>query len=159
MKIHHFDGIYQERWGFSWAMLVSGRVIFRKLSSHVRMLDFSHGFTPTWDISLTSRIPISWTQFGSSQQLSTLSIGETQHQQIYPSTSQGTNLSHLGKRMEKENYPLKSAICLSPGREGSIFPENSLSSRFLLRFLFVTKCQWAIPGSFQEGWQNQWQNY
>ena len=22
----HFDGIYQERWGFSWAMLVSGRV-------------------------------------------------------------------------------------------------------------------------------------
>ncbi len=26
MKIHHFDGIYQERWGFSWAMLVSGRV-------------------------------------------------------------------------------------------------------------------------------------
>ena len=25
-KIHHFDGIYQERWGFSWAMLVSGRV-------------------------------------------------------------------------------------------------------------------------------------
>ena len=27
MKIHHFNGIYQERWGFSWAMLVSGRVI------------------------------------------------------------------------------------------------------------------------------------
>ena len=26
MKIHHFDGIYQERWGLSWAMLVSGRV-------------------------------------------------------------------------------------------------------------------------------------
>ncbi len=26
MKIHHFNGIYQERWGFSWAMLVSGRV-------------------------------------------------------------------------------------------------------------------------------------
>ena len=25
-KIHHFNGIYQERWGFSWAMLVSGRV-------------------------------------------------------------------------------------------------------------------------------------
>ena len=25
---HHFDGIYQERWGFSWAMLVSGRVGF-----------------------------------------------------------------------------------------------------------------------------------
>ena len=23
-KIHHFDGIYQERWWFSWAMLVSG---------------------------------------------------------------------------------------------------------------------------------------
>ena len=27
IKIHHFDGIYQERWGFSWAMLVSGRVL------------------------------------------------------------------------------------------------------------------------------------
>ena len=27
MKIHHFNDIYQERWGFSWAMLVSGRVI------------------------------------------------------------------------------------------------------------------------------------
>ena len=26
MKFHQFDGIYQERWGFSWAMLVSGRV-------------------------------------------------------------------------------------------------------------------------------------
>ena len=26
MKIHHFDGIYWERLGFSWAMLVSGRV-------------------------------------------------------------------------------------------------------------------------------------
>ena len=26
MKIHHFDGIYQERWGFSWAMLVYQRV-------------------------------------------------------------------------------------------------------------------------------------
>ena len=26
MKIHHFDGIYQEKWGFSWATLVSGRV-------------------------------------------------------------------------------------------------------------------------------------
>ena len=26
MKIHHFDGIYEERWGLSWAMLVSGRV-------------------------------------------------------------------------------------------------------------------------------------
>ena len=26
MKIHDFDGIYQERWGCSWAMLVSGRV-------------------------------------------------------------------------------------------------------------------------------------
>ena len=26
MKIHNFNGIYQERWGFSWAMLVSGRV-------------------------------------------------------------------------------------------------------------------------------------
>ena len=25
-KIHHFDDIYQERWGFSWAMLVSGKV-------------------------------------------------------------------------------------------------------------------------------------
>ena len=25
-KIHHFDGIYQERWWFSWAMLVSGSV-------------------------------------------------------------------------------------------------------------------------------------
>ena len=25
-KIDHFDGIYQERWGFSWVMLVSGRV-------------------------------------------------------------------------------------------------------------------------------------
>ena len=25
-KIHHFDGIYKETWGFSWAMLVSGRV-------------------------------------------------------------------------------------------------------------------------------------
>ena len=25
-KIHHFDGIYQERWGFSWAMLVYQRV-------------------------------------------------------------------------------------------------------------------------------------
>ena len=27
MKIPHFDGIYQERWGFSWAMLVYRRVI------------------------------------------------------------------------------------------------------------------------------------
>ena len=27
MKIHHFDGIYQERWGFSWAMLVYQRVV------------------------------------------------------------------------------------------------------------------------------------
>ena len=27
-KIHRFDGIYQERWGCSWAMLVSGRVVF-----------------------------------------------------------------------------------------------------------------------------------
>ena len=27
MKIHHFNGIYQESWGFSWAMLVSGRVM------------------------------------------------------------------------------------------------------------------------------------
>ena len=27
MEIHHFDGIYQERWGFLWAMLVSGRVL------------------------------------------------------------------------------------------------------------------------------------
>ncbi len=26
MKIHHFNGIYQERWGFSWAMLVYQRV-------------------------------------------------------------------------------------------------------------------------------------
>ena len=26
MEIHHFDGIYQERWGFSWAMLVYQRV-------------------------------------------------------------------------------------------------------------------------------------
>ena len=26
MEIHHFDDIYQERCGFSWAMLVSGRV-------------------------------------------------------------------------------------------------------------------------------------
>ena len=25
MENHHFDGIYQERWGFSWAMLVSRR--------------------------------------------------------------------------------------------------------------------------------------
>ena len=30
-KIHHFDGIYQERWGFSWAMLVYQRV--RKISN------------------------------------------------------------------------------------------------------------------------------
>ncbi len=30
MKIHHFNGIYQERWGFSWAMLVSGRVTHDK---------------------------------------------------------------------------------------------------------------------------------
>ena len=28
-KIHHFDGIYKETWGFSWAMLVSGRVSSR----------------------------------------------------------------------------------------------------------------------------------
>ena len=27
-KIHHFDGIYQEKWGFSWAMLVYQRVPF-----------------------------------------------------------------------------------------------------------------------------------
>ncbi len=27
MKIHNFDGIYQERWGFSWAMLVYQRVL------------------------------------------------------------------------------------------------------------------------------------
>jgi len=26
MQIHHFDGICQERWGCSWAMLISGRV-------------------------------------------------------------------------------------------------------------------------------------
>ncbi len=26
MKIHHFNGIYQEGWGFSWAMLVYQRV-------------------------------------------------------------------------------------------------------------------------------------
>ena len=25
-NIHHFDGIYQDKWKFSWAMLVSGRV-------------------------------------------------------------------------------------------------------------------------------------
>ena len=25
-KINHFDGIYEGTWGFSWAMLVSGRV-------------------------------------------------------------------------------------------------------------------------------------
>ena len=31
MKIHHFDGIYWERLGFSWAMLVSGRVPIKKL--------------------------------------------------------------------------------------------------------------------------------
>ena len=30
MKIHHFNGIYQERLGFSWAMLVSGRVVSTK---------------------------------------------------------------------------------------------------------------------------------
>ena len=28
-KIHHFDGIYKETWGFSWAMLVSGRVLLQ----------------------------------------------------------------------------------------------------------------------------------
>ena len=33
-KIHHFDGIYQERWGFSWAMLVYQRVY--KIHSGVR---------------------------------------------------------------------------------------------------------------------------
>ena len=29
-KIHHFHGIYQERWGFSWAMLVYRRVPLAK---------------------------------------------------------------------------------------------------------------------------------
>ncbi len=33
MKIHHFNGIYQERWGFSWAMLVSGRVSLPNIRS------------------------------------------------------------------------------------------------------------------------------
>ena len=28
MKIHHFNDIYQETWGFSWAMLVYQRVLF-----------------------------------------------------------------------------------------------------------------------------------
>ena len=32
-KIHHFDGVYKETWGFSWAMLVSGRVHFLKLTA------------------------------------------------------------------------------------------------------------------------------
>jgi len=35
MKIHHFDGIYQERWGFSLAMLVSGRVFFGGMAMRV----------------------------------------------------------------------------------------------------------------------------
>ncbi len=34
MKIHHFDGIYQERWGFSWAMLVYQRVMFFTLNDN-----------------------------------------------------------------------------------------------------------------------------
>ena len=25
-KIHHFDGIFREKWGLSWAILVSGRL-------------------------------------------------------------------------------------------------------------------------------------
>ncbi len=40
MKIHNFDGIYQERWGFSWAMLVYQRVfcIFLKFSTRFSRL-------------------------------------------------------------------------------------------------------------------------
>ena len=35
MENLHFDGIYQERWRFSWAMLVSGRVVVGKFSMHL----------------------------------------------------------------------------------------------------------------------------
>ena len=41
-KIHHFDGIYQERWGFSWAMLVYQRVLvifFILLVSYSKFLE------------------------------------------------------------------------------------------------------------------------
>ena len=33
MEFHHVDGICQERWGFSWAMSVSGRVLQRTKNS------------------------------------------------------------------------------------------------------------------------------
>ena len=33
MKTHHFDGIYQEKSGFSMAMLVYRRVIYNEISA------------------------------------------------------------------------------------------------------------------------------
>ncbi len=47
MKIHHFNGIYQERWGFSWAMLVSGRVTLTK-----RILGVFPYFSPPFKVTL-----------------------------------------------------------------------------------------------------------
>ncbi len=67
-KIHHFDGIYQERRGFSWAMLVSGRVHLSKppeiqvlyLSLNVVCLRHkTHAKTPTF-VTGHSSVGRSW---------------------------------------------------------------------------------------------------
>ena len=54
-KIHHFDGIYQDTWGFSWASFVSlqgGYINFHVLSSP--------GLQSSFEINLTEH----WIRFG-----------------------------------------------------------------------------------------------
>ena len=51
-KILHFDGIYQERWTFSWAMVVSGRVFHLKsLIQGRRFRDFTSNRSGSWIVN------------------------------------------------------------------------------------------------------------
>ncbi len=73
MKIHHFDGIYQERCGFSWAMLVYRRVYnidIKKLpflkGVTVKTLDSVQPFTLTaWAVPAGDRAKMTLTPFWS----------------------------------------------------------------------------------------------
>ena len=54
----HFDGIYQERWGFSWAMLVAGRVFNFTHMFHFFRKDSGHW--PKWSVNSESGMGRSW---------------------------------------------------------------------------------------------------
>ena len=54
MKIHHFDGICKERWGFPWAMLVSGRVVHPGRLTACSPTAITHLYRKEHDLNQTS---------------------------------------------------------------------------------------------------------